>query len=187
MKILRIKASGLPLFNEELDIKFYSTQRVSDDDRTSLIEISKKPALYLNPSTVFIGINASGKTSVLKVLEFSLRMLNSEPINHISVKSILGNCEKAQFEQYFLDVNNNICLLKTIISSNRTITGEINYSIVYEEFYEKSLDSVSGRKYLCDFDSIEPKEIRNNTEMYLSDDVSIVIGHNKAAADSTLR
>ena len=97
MKILRIKASGLPLFNEELDIKFYSTQRVSDDDRTSLIEISKKPALYLNPSTVFIGINASGKTSVLKVLEFSLRMLNSEPINHISVKSILGNCEKAQF------------------------------------------------------------------------------------------
>lgn len=183
MKILRIKASGLPLFNEELDIKFYSTQRVSDDDRTSLIEISKKPALYLNPSTVFIGINASGKTSVLKVLEFSLRMLNSEPINHISVKSILGNCEKAQFEQYFLDVNNNICLLKTIISSNRTINGEINYSIVYEEFYEKSLDSVSGRKYLCDFDSIEPKEIRNNTEMYLSDDVSIVIGHNKAAAD----
>lgn len=183
MKIFRIKASGLPLFNEELDIKFYSTQRVSDDDKTSLIEISKKPALYLNPSTVFIGINASGKTSVLKVLELSLRMLNSEPINHITVRTILGNCEKAQFEQYFLDVNNNVCLLKTIISSNRTITGEIKYSIVYEEYYEKPLASVSGRKYLCDFDSIEPKEIRNNTEMYLSDDVSIVIGHNKATGD----
>lgn len=183
MKIFRIKASGLPLFNEELDIKFYSTQRVSDDDKTLLIEISRKPALYLNPSTVFIGINASGKTSVLKVLELSLRMLNSEPINHITVRSILGNCEKAQFEQYFLDVNNNICLLKTIISSNRTIAGEIKYSIVYEEYYEKPLASVSGRKYLCDFDSIEPKEIRNNTEMYLSDDVSIVIGHNKATGD----
>lgn len=183
MKILRIKVNGLPLFNEELDIKFYSTQRVSDDDKTSLIEISRKPALYLNPSTVFIGVNASGKTSVLKVLELSLRMLNSEPINHISVKSILGNCEKAQFEQYFFDVNNNVCLLKTIISSNRTISGEIKYSIVYEELYEKPLASVSGRKYLCDFGSIEPNEIRNNTDMYLSDDVSIVIGHNKANGD----
>lgn len=183
MKILRIKVNGLPLFNEELDIKFYSTQRVSDDDKTSLIEISRKPALYLNPSTVFIGVNASGKTSVLKVLELSLRMLSSEPINYISVKSILGNCEKAQFEQYFLDVNNNVCLLKTIISSNRTISGEIKYSIVYEELYEKPLASVSGRKYLCDFGSIEPNEIRNNTDMYLSDDVSIVIGHNKANGD----
>lgn len=183
MKILRIKVNGLPLFNEELDIKFYSTQRVSDDDKTSLIEISRKPALYLNPSTVFIGVNSSGKTSVLKVLELSLRMLNSEPINHISVKSILGNCEKARFEQYFFDVNNNVCLLKTIISSNRTISGEIKYSIVYEELYEKPLASVSGRKYLCDFDSIEPNEIRNNTDMYLSDDVSIVIGHNKANGD----
>lgn len=33
MKILRITAQGLPLFKEELDICFYTQQRVSEDDK----------------------------------------------------------------------------------------------------------------------------------------------------------
>ena len=36
MKILRITAQGLPLFKEELDICFYTQQRVSEDDKDSL-------------------------------------------------------------------------------------------------------------------------------------------------------
>lgn len=36
MKILRITAQGLPLFKDDLDICFYSKQRVSGDDKDSL-------------------------------------------------------------------------------------------------------------------------------------------------------
>ena len=36
MKILRITAQGLPLFKEDLDICFYTQQRVSEDDKDSL-------------------------------------------------------------------------------------------------------------------------------------------------------
>ena len=36
MKILRITAQGLPLFKDDLDICFYTQQRVSEDDKDSL-------------------------------------------------------------------------------------------------------------------------------------------------------
>lgn len=36
MKVLRITAKGLPLFKKELDICFYTQQRVSEDDKENL-------------------------------------------------------------------------------------------------------------------------------------------------------
>lgn len=36
MKILRITAQGLPLFNEELDICLYTQQRVMEEDKDLL-------------------------------------------------------------------------------------------------------------------------------------------------------
>ena len=42
----------------------------------------------INPNA-FIGINAAGKTSVLKVILLALNLLNNQPINHIETKEIL--------------------------------------------------------------------------------------------------
>ena len=39
MKILRITAQGLPLFKEDLDICFYTQQRVSEDDKNNLYNL----------------------------------------------------------------------------------------------------------------------------------------------------
>lgn len=65
MKILRITAQGLPLFKDDLDICFYSKQRVSEDDKDNLYKMEDN--YYLNPACAFIGINASGKTSVQRL------------------------------------------------------------------------------------------------------------------------
>lgn len=93
MKLLRITAEGLPLFKEKLDICFYAQQRVAEDQKDILYSLFSN--IYLNPANGFIGINASGKTSVLKVLLLSLGVINNEPINHIETRDILGNAEKA--------------------------------------------------------------------------------------------
>ncbi len=61
MKILRITVNGLPLFKQELDLLFYTQQRVSEDDKEKLYKI--EPNYYLHTACAFIGINASGKTS----------------------------------------------------------------------------------------------------------------------------
>ncbi len=55
----------------------------------------------MNPANGFIGINATGKTSVLKVILLVLEMINNEPINHIETRDILGESEKVVLNTYF--------------------------------------------------------------------------------------
>ena len=74
--------------------------------------------------------------------------------------------------------------LETIISSIKTKTNEIEYFIQSERLWEKSISSVKSKKYLTDFTGIEPIAVRSNNEMYLSDDVSFIIAHNKKYNDS---
>lgn len=105
MKILRITAKGFPLFKEDLDICFYTQQRVSEDDKDSLYNLADN--YYLHSACAFIGINASGKTSVLKVINLALSILKNEPINHIEAKNILAGTEKLQFILIFM-INANI-------------------------------------------------------------------------------
>ncbi len=65
MKILRITAQGLPLFKKRLGyLLFYTQQRVCEEDKDSLYRLTDN--YYLHSACAFIGINASGKTSVLK-------------------------------------------------------------------------------------------------------------------------
>lgn len=182
MKILRITAQGLPLFKEDLDICFYTQQRVSEDDKNNLYNLIDN--YYLHSACAFIGINASGKTSVLKVINLALNIIKNEPINHVEVKTILGGSEKATIRTYFYDKRKYICCLETVITAKKAKTGEYVYSILSERLWEKPIASVKSKKYLTDFDGIEPVDSRNSNEAYLSDDVSFIIAHNKKVNDA---
>lgn len=181
MKILRITVNGLPLFKQELDLLFYTQQRVSEDDKEKLYKI--EPNYYLHTACAFIGINASGKTSVLKVINLALNILRNEPINHVESRNILGGCENASFKICFFDNKRNICCLETVIKSKKAKAGGYVYSIVEEKLWEKPVSSVKSKKYLTDFTAISPIAVRNTEEAYLPDDVSFIIAHNKKTND----
>lgn len=181
MKILRITVNGLPLFKQELDLLFYTQQRVSEDDKEKLYKI--EPNYYLHTACAFIGINASGKTSVLKVINLALNILRNEPINHVESRNILGGCENASFQICFFDNKRNICCLETVVKSKKAKAGGYVYSIVEEKLWEKPVSSVKSKKYLTDFTAISPIAVRNTEEAYLPDDVSFIIAHNKKAND----
>ena len=181
MKILRITVNGLPLFKQELDLLFYTQQRVSEDDKEKLYKI--EPNYYLHTACAFIGINASGKTSVLKVINLALNILRNEPINHVESRNILGGCENASFKICFFDNKRNICCLETVVKSKKTKAGGYVYSIVEEKLWEKPVSSVKSKKYLTDFTAISPIAVRNTEEAYLPDDVSFIIAHNKKTND----
>ena len=181
MKILRITVNGLPLFKQELDLLFYTQQRVGEDDKEKLYKI--EPNYYLHTACAFIGINASGKTSVLKVINLALNILRNEPINHVESRNILGACERATFKICFLDKKNNVYCLKTVITSKKAKAGRYVYSIFEEKLWEKPISSVKSKKYLTDFTAISPIAVRNTEEAYLPDDVSFIIAHNKKAND----
>lgn len=183
MKLLRITAEGLPLFKEKFDICFYAQQRVAEDQKDILYSLFSN--IYLNPANGFIGINASGKTSVLKVILLSLGVINNEPINHIETRDILGNVEKAVLNIFFYsELNKEICRLETMITSKQTKTEGIVYRILSEKIWSKQTDEVITRKSMLDFDDKEPVMFRSGQEDFLSDDVSIMIARNKKTGEN---
>ena len=67
MKLLKIVINGLPHFKNELDIDFVALQRVDDYDKERLCNVFSN--IYVNKAISFVGINASGKTTILKACQ----------------------------------------------------------------------------------------------------------------------
>ncbi len=175
MKILRIIAQDIPTFSEQIDISFYGKQRVSEDSKKHMYQLS--PKIFLNCTIAFIGRNASGKTSVLQIISLALNILNNEPINHVKSKSILKNAQNATFYIYFY-ASEKIYCLKTVISSSLN-NNQILYTISEETLWQKSIESIKTKSQLFDFNNQKPIEIRSSNEKFLPGDVSMMIAYNK--------
>ena len=175
MKVIGIHAEGLPLFKNGIDIGFTATQRVSNEDKGSLIKLFNN--VYLNPTEAIIGINASGKTSVLKVILVALGILNNEPINHIPAKDILGKTGNISLTICFFS-HKHLYKLNTKIAFVND-----RYVITDEVIFGKAIDEVKLKKALMDFDDTMVMVSRRGDEEFLSDDVSIVISLNKKNKD----
>ena len=183
MKLLRATAEGLPLFKEKLDICFYAQQRISEEQKEQLHPLFSN--VYLNPATGFIGINASGKTSVLKVILLILGIMNNEPINHIDTRDILGDAKKTVLNIFFYsETNKEVCRLETVVAARKTKTEGIIYSIISERIWSKKTEEIIARKAMLDFEGKEPIMVRSGQEDFLSDDVSIVIALNKKTGEN---
>ena len=178
MKLLKITAQGLPLFKGELDLVLYARQRIGEDDKTLLYPLFSN--VYLNSANGFIGVNASGKTSVLKLVLLVLNMLNNEPLNHIETKDILGDAKKVVLNCWFYSaVSDEVCRLETVIASEHDKAEGIRYSIVQEQLWTKKVTNITTRKSMTDFEGRKPLLVRSDREDFLSDDVSIMIARNK--------
>lgn len=178
MKLLKIKATGLPLFNQTCEIDFMATQRVSPDNIEKMNVLFSKGTknYYLNNVISFIGINASGKTTILKLIAFICKMINNESINHISCNEILDGVNvgtKVVFDTYF-SADNNIYLLQTHIAKKE------KRFVIEEEFLKvKPFAKVKNKADIFAFDDADTLLVRNNDEAFLLDDVSIMVAHNK--------
>ena len=182
MKLLRLTAEGLPLFKEKLDLSFFAQQRVREEDTENLYGLFSN--VYLNPTNAFIGINASGKTSVLKVILLALGVISNRPVNHIATKDILGDTKKAILNIYFYsESEKEICRLETVIASEKSKTEGILYRIDAESLWIKKDNEVKTKKAIFDFYGKEPAMVRSAQETFLSDDVSIMIAYNKKTGE----
>ena len=185
MKLLKIEVSGLPVFKEKLAMTFYAQQRVAEDDKDFLFPLTPELKYYLNCANAFIGINASGKTSVLKVILLVLDLLNNEPVNHSGTREILGDTDHAVLKINFLSDNGDLCQLETHIAAVFT-KGERTYHITDETLWIKPFSSIKAKKMLTDFTDIAPYATRTNEESFLPDDTSIIIAYNKKHGQKTL-
>lgn len=51
---------------------------------------------YTNQAISFIGLNASGKTTILKAISFVINLLNNEALNNIKSKEILNDLSEGE-------------------------------------------------------------------------------------------
>ena len=181
MKLLKIKIRGLKLFKDELEIDFFAEQRVGPEKNEMLYKLFSN--IYINNVIALIGINASGKTSILKVISFVINMLNNEPINKIVYNDILNGInyeDEVIFETYFYSEENYINKLQTVVKrDDKSQDGENKYTIKEEKLWRKNLSAVKTKKSLFEFEKLNPVQIRNADEEFLMEDVSIIISLNK--------
>jgi ABC-type multidrug transport system ATPase subunit len=188
MRILKIEADGLKLFRDKLEIDFTTLQRVRNDKNEMLYKISQK--IYQNNAIAFVGINASGKTTTLKVISFVIQMLNNRPINIINksgsyiensnILNDLAASERVVFNVYFSTSPDSIYkLTTTIVKSKASDKDENQFIIDDEQLWEKSIKSIKTKKSIFDFSNLKPIQCREKDEEYLPDDVSIIISLNK--------
>lgn len=180
MKILRLSIDKLPHFKENLDISFIAQQRVADTDKEYLFNIFSN--IYTNPALSFIGINASGKTTALKVFSFAIHLLNNESINNSDVKDIFDDLTTEQtvtFTSYFYH-DCEIYKLATIIGKEVNPVDASERLIIHDEIlWAKECRKIKTKKSIYDFNEAHIQMRRNREEQYLMDDVSIIIATNK--------
>ncbi len=179
MKVLKISVSGLPLFLEKCEIDLFALQRVAADDidKMNCLFSYNSQNFYLNNVISFIGINASGKTTILKLITFVFRMLNNESINNIKYREIfdgLDDSGEVVIDTYFYSNNKSVNQLHTIIAKR-----DGKYYIKDEYLKSKPASRVKSKDDAFSFNNCETVVTRDNDEEFLLDDVSISVAFNK--------
>ena len=184
MKLLKIAFDGLPLFNGKGEIDFTATQRVTPEnaDKMSFLFTQNNQNFYLNNVLSFIGINASGKTTVLKTIAFVCKMLNNESLNNAQYTEIfdgLQNGQTVDFDVCFYS-SESVYFLHTVIQKRDKLV------ITDETLKEKSVSKIKKKTDLFVMDGAKTVMERNNDEAFLLDDVSIMVAFNKKAQDELI-
>ena len=104
MKLLYVKASGFKNIQNDCVLDFTAkSKKTTEDKEYELQEIAD--GLFVYNTVAFIGKNASGKTSVLKLITFVFGMLNNRPINSIDCSEVLDGItdnNTVSFATFFL-------------------------------------------------------------------------------------
>ncbi|TWS94798.1 ATP-binding protein [Streptococcus sp. sy018] len=190
LKLLKIIFENGVLFDEKLEIDFFSEARVSTDEKHELIHLFNN--FYANRTLTFTGLNASGKTQLLNTLVIALNIIQAKSINYSPRRVIrnfgtnnilhLDNNKQVKFTIFFYDEtdgNQTVNKLESIIARRfDEDEGEFKYVFVDEIFSRKNVKSIRSKKQIFDFTSIKEENIitRNNDNKYvgLSSDVSIM-------------
>lgn len=175
MKVLKVRISGLSMYQSDLDIDFYASQRNSEESKQELMDINGK--VFANPVIEFAGLNGSGKTVTLNLLVFILSMLNGNPLNGIGMyfNKIKGYMDRKPFTSevwYFLD--GDIIHLKTIIGMGEDLdqSGEDRLIILDEEL-SRYTRKQGGKVDWLDPAKYRTLEMRPKDNPYLPQDVSM--------------
>ena len=177
MRLLKMSVSGLTLFKDTIDIDFYTEQRVSGDNNEMVTPCFGN--VYTNNVVSIVGINASGKTSLLKVISFVIDFMNGESINNIINVDILDDTQNVAITVYFFAPKKGFFKLESEIIRAGNDDLDNRYVINGERLWCKKVSRIKSKKDLFEFDDNYIVMERDNNAEFLKDDTSIILSLNK--------
>lgn len=170
MKLLKLRIDGLDLYKEGLELCFVAEQRVTEDNHNSLKLLFDN--IYKKNIVSIIGINASGKTTALKILSMIVDIyLKNSNINNEEFANLL-NGDQYTIEAYFYKSNSKIIKIWSKICREKH--GELFFE--EEKLWIKGESAVLSKKRLFEFDDKYLKIIRSKENSpYLANYSSIMI------------
>jgi hypothetical protein len=176
MKILRINYENVGLFDNGLTIDFTANDRVVDTDPVT--EIYK--SIYTQNVLGFIGINATGKTTVLRLINIAMDIvLKNKGLNDIEIP--LGIIKEGTIINIFFYLKDKSYKLSSEIGFKDEIDNELfdNQNCYFKEeiIKLKSIKSVKSKKMIFEFDNSEEYMRRSEVvkkEKFLKDYDSII-------------
>ena len=113
MKIIKVAAEGINLFKDRIDIDFYAEKRVLADNSEIVSNLFGR--FFTNNVISVVGINASGKTSLLRFISFVFNYMNGMSINTISEREVFTDSREISIEVIFYTEEKGLCKLSSKI------------------------------------------------------------------------
>lgn len=172
MRLLKMKLNELLLFEGGIELDFVAQQRVTELNDEGLTHI--KGNVYRQNVLGIIGINASGKTTVLKILSFIFDLYLKQGKLNGEQYSFLANEKSFTIEAYFHFNDNQLMKIESIVTRN-----PYNQLVFQEEkIWKKTINKV--KKSLYSFTDKDLQAIRTEENSpYLADDMSMIIAYMK--------
>lgn len=172
MRLLKMKLNELLLFEDGIELDFVAQQRVTELNDEGLTHI--KGNVYRQNVLGIIGINASGKTTVLKILSFIFDLYLKQGKLNGEQYSFLANEQSFTIEAYFHFNDNQLMKIESIVTRN-----PYNQLVFQEEkIWRKTINKV--KKSLYSFTDKDLQAIRTEENSpYLADDMSMIIAYMK--------
>lgn len=177
MRLLKISVKGLELFHGKAEVDFFAEKRVYADNCEMVYRTFGN--IFTNNVISIVGINAAGKTSLLKLISFVLAILNGKSINSIGSRDILTESKEVRMEVLFYDKKYGVCKLYSIIKKALINEVEERYIFSEESLWSKKISKIKSKKDFMNFEESTLLKQRDNNAEFLQDDTSIAMSISK--------
>lgn len=182
MKILKLVFEGLDFFHSSrVEVDFTAEDKVTESHTTH--NIFKN--IYSQNTISFVGINATGKTTILRLVEMAMQIiLDHADLNDLKHTQLIQ--DKLKITAYIW-LNKEIIEWKADIIRERGQENRFKFSndkkLIYGEevIKVKKISTLKNKKSIFDFERIEPLKLRSEIVQkeegrYLKNDSSILVG-----------
>ena len=178
MRMIQMKVSNTKCFYEDIVINFNTSDGVRSSDNMGDFDAPVykiKPGIYTQNTIGIVGLNATGKTTILEIMLLILHVVfNHQLLNYDEAARILHKIfpEKSmdlKWEAIFID-KNKIYKLESIIGMNE----QNRFFYKDETIYSKNLALINSRNWnIFSENDMEKKRADEKQNPYLKNDATI--------------